>query len=85
MTVWYTYFPPTEPNTCHLFKNRDLDGLQPVARGGQAAIALPLKEMRLAGLRRDFMAAVNGGDQSPVAWPTPTRPTFLGTMHILVA
>lgn len=57
-TVWYACFPPGEANVCHLFKNLDLDA-RPVRRiGGKPAVALPLKNARLADPRRDFMAAL---------------------------
>lgn len=58
MTVWYACFPPDEPNTCHLFMNRRLDGNRPLQRRGKAAVAIALKDTHLADPRRDFMGAL---------------------------
>lgn len=56
ITVWYACFPPKEPNVCHLFKNRDLDGLKLIPKKGRDALAMPLKDTQLADSRRNFMA-----------------------------
>lgn len=60
ITVWYACFPPAEPNVCHLFKNRDLDGLRLMPKRGREALAMPLRSTYLADPRRQFMAGLVG-------------------------
>lgn len=59
-SVWLACFPPGEPNTCHLFLNREFAGLPRTAVKGKATITVPLSRGRLADERRDFMAALMG-------------------------
>jgi hypothetical protein len=58
MSVWYVCFPPGEPETCHLFLNRDLAGLQSSQRGGSLSLSVPLTATVTADPRRDFMAVL---------------------------
>jgi len=58
IAVWFICFPPGDPHGCHLFMNRALAGIAPVKRGGEACIAVPLKDTHLADERRDFMGAL---------------------------
>ncbi len=60
MSVWLACFPPGEPNTCHLFLNRDLAGLPRTVAKGKATITVPVSRGRLADERRDYMAALMG-------------------------
>lgn len=58
ITLWYVCFPPAEPNVCHLFRNRDLDGAAAIDFRGGPALAMPLRETATADPRRDFMGVL---------------------------
>jgi hypothetical protein len=60
ISVWFACLPPDEPQTCHLFLNRNLAGLSRSNLKGEAVVAVPLKLTRPADERRDFMAALLG-------------------------
>ena len=65
ISVWFVVWPPGEQHICHLVLNRSLAGLDVATINGRAVVAVPLKAMRAADERRDFMAALLGAIRLP--------------------
>ncbi len=60
ISVWVASFPPGEPNTCHLFLNRDLRGRSEQGPGRRRTIIMPLQDTVTADPRREVLAVLLG-------------------------